>query len=389
MKENVEDEMFDGFDEEEDSYKISRYEITTYVTQRNIDSLLKWVSVGKIVIPDFQRDYVWTKKTASKLIDSILLNLPIPNIFLYKTVDKGEEKYYVIDGFQRIQTIKFFKDGIWNPNSDMKESISFNEEDSKIFKLDCKGSEWYNLTYNLLTESDKFNFEEYNINLTIFEQTHPENKDSMFEVFERINTGAEKLSEQEIRNAIFGGPLLADIKYEAENSNFSEIVKIDNHMRKRQNYVDLYLRFVTYLYMYRNDYELNGQKMTSSKRETLNNFCNYTNEHKEFDYKLYLDDVSKAIECIYQFDDTAMYGKKRNTDEISDRIHSVFAEALVLSVINNGFKINTTSQKFNENKIALWKSEEFFNLFVQQTTTPANISARINKLLAMINCEDE
>ncbi len=373
---------------EDDGYQISRYEITTYVTQRNIDSLLKWVSANKIVIPDFQRDYVWTKKTASKLIDSILLNLPIPNIFLYKTIDKGEEKYYVIDGFQRIQTIKFFKDGVWNPNSNIKECISFKDEDSKIFKIDSKVSEWYNMTYSMLSENDKFNFEEYNINLTIFEQTHPENKDSMFEVFERINTGAEKLSEQEIRNAIFGGALLAEVKSKAENSSFNKIVRSDNHMNKRQNYVDLYLRFVTYLYMLKNNFELDGIKITSSKRETLNNFCNYCNNHSDFNYQQYLNDVSKAIDCIYEFDKTALCGKKRNSDEISDKIHAVFAEALVLSVIENGFKINVTPEKFNNEKISLWNSDEFFDLFVQKTTSPANISARVNKLLDMINYEE-
>lgn len=384
MNDSTDYESLTNYYEQEEGYKISRYEITSYVTQRSIDSLLKWISAKKIIIPDFQRDYVWTKNTASKLIDSILLNLPIPNIFLYKTLDNGEEKYYVIDGFQRLQTIKFFRNGYWNQNSDIKSNFSYKEEDSKIFKLNCKNSDWYNLSYDSLSESDKFNFDEYSINLTVFEQTHPENKDSMFEVFERINTGSEKLSEQEIRNAIFGGNLLKSIKEQSENSVFKNIFEKDRHMSKRQNYIDLYLRFVAYYYLFENNYQISGEKMTTSKRETLNVFCTLCN-NLSIDYISYLADVARAIDCIYLFDENALYGKKRNNDEISDRIHSVFAEALVIAVIKNNFKINTSSEKFENEKIKLWNTDEFFNLFVQQTTTPVNISARVDKLLEIIN----
>ena len=115
--------------EDEEGYRINRYEITTYVTQRSIESLLKWVDKKKIVIPDFQRDYVWPISMASKLIDSVLLNLPIPNIFLYKLVINGEEIYYVVDGFQRIQTLKYFKENRWSQQSDIKEGKDKIEEE--------------------------------------------------------------------------------------------------------------------------------------------------------------------------------------------------------------------------------------------------------------------
>ena len=372
--------------ESTNGHKINRYEITTYVTQRTIESLIKWVEKGKIIIPDFQRDYVWPKSVASKLIDSVLLNLPIPNIFLYKINKDGEEIYYVIDGFQRIQTLKFFKEGIWNPNSNIKkDSITFNEEQSTVFKINYKSSEWIEKTYETLSSDDKFNYDEYLINLTIFEQSNPDNKKSMFEVFERINTGSEKLSEQEIRNAIYTGKFLNLIRNRAKTPYLQKIIENDPNMRKRQNFVDLFLRFVSYYYLLENDFVLNEKKISVSKRDTLNDICDFFNNKSEVEYIKYIDDVSKAIDTIYEFNQDALYGKKRNENKISTKIHSVFAEALVISVIKNNFEINISKEDFDELKLELWDTDTFEEIFVQQTTAPKNIQKRIDKLTAIIN----
>lgn len=372
--------------ESTNGHKINRYEITTYVTQRTIESLIKWVEKGKIIIPDFQRDYVWPKSVASKLIDSVLLNLPIPNIFLYKINKDGEEIYYVIDGFQRIQTLKFFKEGIWNPNSNIKkDSISFNEEQSTVFKINYKSSEWIEKTYETLSSDDKFNYDEYLINLTIFEQSNPDNKKSMFEVFERINTGSEKLSEQEIRNAIYTGKFLDLIRSRAKTPYLQKIIENDPIMRKRQNFVDLFLRFVSYYYLLENDFVLNEKKISVSKRDTLNDICDFFNKKNEIEYIKYIDDVSKAIDTIYEFNQDALYGKKRNENKISTKIHSVFAEALVISVIKNNFEINISKEDFDTLKLELWDTATFEEIFVQQTTAPKNIQKRIDKLTTIIN----
>lgn len=376
--------------ESTNGHKINRYEITSYVTQRTIESLIKWVEKGKIIIPDFQRDYVWPKSVASKLIDSVLLNLPIPNIFLYKINKDGEEIYYVIDGFQRIQTLKFFKEGIWNPNSNIKkDSITFNEEQSTVFKINYKSSEWIEKTYETLSSDDKFNYDEYLINLTIFEQSNPDNKKSMFEVFERINTGSEKLSEQEIRNAIYTGKFLNLIRNRAKTPYLQKIIENDPIMRKRQNFVDLFLRFVSYYYLLENDFVLNEKKISVSKRDTLNDICDFFNKKSEVEYIKYIDDVSKAIDTIYEFNQDALYGKKRNENKISTKIHSVFAEALVISVIKNNFEINITKEDFDKLKLELWDTDTFEEIFVQQTTAPKNIQKRIDKLIELINNKNE
>lgn len=374
--------------EEADGYKLGRYEISTYVTQRSIESLIKWVDKKKIIVPDFQRDYVWSKPVASKLIDSVLLNLPIPNIFLYKSNQDGEEVFYVVDGFQRIQTLKYYKEGIWSQESDIKENTEkSNQNSTTSFKINYRTSEWYNKDYNSLSDNDRFNFDEYSINLTIFEQSNPKNKNSMFEVFERINTGSDKLSEQEIRNAIYPGDFLKEIRKKANTPEFLEIIENDSFMKKRQNYIDLYLRFVSYYYAYLEDFEIDDFKISSSKRETLNNFCEYFNNKDINSYAHIIKNVLVAIKKIYSFDKNSLYGKKRNQEEISNKVHAVFSEALVISVILNNNNIEISPEEFNKFKLKFWESDQFEKIFVQQTTTIKNIKDRVKLLLEVINNE--
>lgn len=374
--------------EDEEGYQINRYEITTYVTQRSIESLIKWVDKKKIIIPDFQRDYVWPISVASKLIDSVLLNLPIPNIFLYKVMKDGDEVYYVVDGFQRIQTLKYFKENSWSQCSNIKEGI--NEESSSRyhpFKIKYKSSEWYGKTYQMLSNDDRFNFDEYSVNLTIFEQSNPKNKNSMFEVFERINTGSDKLSEQEIRNAIYPGVFLDKIREFAKIDEYQKMIENDSFMKKRQNYVELFLRFVSYYYAYSHNFEVVDFKITTSKKDTLNNVCEFFNNNSEEVYGRYLEDVKKAIQTIMEFLPEAVYGRKRNEKSISKKIHAVFAEALVIAVIKNNFEIKISKEKFNQFKIDFWETEKFEQHFVQQTTTSRNVIERVALLLEVINDE--
>lgn len=374
--------------ENEEGYKLNRYEITTYVTQRSVESLIKWVDKRKIIIPDFQRDYVWPISSASKLIDSVLLNLPIPNIFLYKLYIGAEEVYYVVDGFQRIQTLKYFKENKWSQQSDIKEGQEqITQEQYHDFKIKYKTSEWHGKTYETLASEDRFNFDEYSVNLTIFEQNNPKNKNSMFEVFERINTGSDRLSEQEIRNAIYPGEFLKKIRQLAQMEEYKKIIENDTIMKKRQNHIDLFLRLLTYYYIFVHNFEVDTFKVTTSKRDTLNNACEYFNAIEENKYQNYLDDIVKSIQTIYKFSSTAMYGKKRNEKAISTKIHAVFAEALVIAVIKNNFEIKISEEEFMQFKIEFWETDQFEALFVQQTTTNKNIKARIELLLEVINNE--
>ena len=102
--------MADWYDEKdfidlEENSSVREYDITSTPNDFNIQTLYSLIDNGVIIMPPFQRNYVWDQRRASRLIESIILGLPIPQVFLY---EKGKNNFYVIDGQQRLLSIYFF-----------------------------------------------------------------------------------------------------------------------------------------------------------------------------------------------------------------------------------------------------------------------------------------
>ena len=100
-------------EEEPDEKIIFRYSITSYGADYTLDSLVRRIQDGSIYVPSFQRAYVWKIQDASRFIESLLLGLPVPGIFLSNEQDT--QKLLVIDGLQRLRTLQYFYEGIFAP----------------------------------------------------------------------------------------------------------------------------------------------------------------------------------------------------------------------------------------------------------------------------------
>src|SRR3954452_24973896 len=95
-------------EEDDDDATLREYDISASPNDFNIVTIMSFLESGHVKIPAFQRNYVWDIKRASKLIESIVIGLPIPQIFLY---EKARNEFHVIDGQQRLMTIYYFKKG--------------------------------------------------------------------------------------------------------------------------------------------------------------------------------------------------------------------------------------------------------------------------------------
>lgn len=175
----------EGEDEEQD---VITYQINFYPADLTLKGYLdKWKS-GQLKIPPFQRSYVWDQVKASKLIESFLLGLPVPNVFLYK--ERETNKLQVIDGQQRIlSAVRYFK----------------NEFDEKIFRLKNVHPKWDGKTYEELNEADRFQLDDTVLRATVVQQLDPDDDSSMFHIFERLNTGGINLNPMEIRKCVYSG----------------------------------------------------------------------------------------------------------------------------------------------------------------------------------------
>jgi len=209
----------------EDGYcEINRYDINAFPADYAVKDIVRRLKEEKWILPDFQRRDVWDKRKKSRLIESILLGLPIPQIFLFKRVNKPS--YYIIDGYQRLKTLRDFLEG--------------------DLKLSLDESPWNGLRYSDLSEEDRTFIEEYLIRAVIIQQIRPENEDSsMYHIFERLNTGGVVLTPMEIRRAVYHGKFLKLLEKLNENSEWRKIIG-KRELDKRFRDLEWVLRFFAF-----------------------------------------------------------------------------------------------------------------------------------------------
>lgn len=216
------------------------YEVITYPADFTLEGLVSKFKKGNMTVPGFQRNYVWNIKQASRLIESFLLGLPVPAIFLF--TDDAKNEQLVIDGQQRLMTVVYFLDGY------------FGEPDTngrrKVFKLTGlnESSPYYNKTYRDLEETNQAAFNKLNdsvLRAFVIKQITPNGNTSVYHIFERLNTGGTQLVGQEIRNCVYHGSfndLLCKLNnYENWRKIFGNTVQ-----HKRQKDVELILRFFAF-----------------------------------------------------------------------------------------------------------------------------------------------
>lgn len=192
LNQSTTDLDLENIDSEEEDLGIDEapYEIRTQGADFTLELFSQKLSSKEIVIPDFQRQYVWPIKKASKLIESFLLGLPVPQVFLYQEASKRD--LLVVDGQQRLLSSWFFLRGTLL-------------DETTGFRLRGVKQKWEGKNFEELDEGDKRRLKNYILRATIFEQIDPADNKSVYEIFERLNTGGMPLTEQEVRNCVNRG----------------------------------------------------------------------------------------------------------------------------------------------------------------------------------------
>ncbi|MGB6875291.1 MAG: DUF262 domain-containing protein [Candidatus Acidiferrales bacterium] len=208
------------------------YVISSYGADYTVDGLVKRMRDGSVYVPEFQRGFVWDVKDASRFVESLLLGLPVPSIFLSKEADTG--KLLVVDGQQRLLSLRYFYDGIWEPNK-------------REFSLRGVDPTFEGRTYKKLREEDRRRLDDAILHVTIFKQDEPsEDLSGIYQVFERLNSGGKKLTPQEIRSAVHHSGGMRKLLEELNaNRDWRAIYgQEDGRMRDQE----LVLRFLAFYY---------------------------------------------------------------------------------------------------------------------------------------------
>lgn len=223
--------------------------VKTQNIEYDLETLVKKLNNDVIKLdPDYQRRHRWSDETSSGLIESLILNIPIPLIYISQDVDVDEEttfetaRYSVIDGQQRLNAIKRY--------------LGNNFALSELTVLsDLNGSFYRDLPPFLIRRLEERTLRCLRIDSTVDEQVK-------YDIFERLNSGAVKLEPQELRNAVVRGPFNDLIKDLAKHESYRTLLQIDaskpdtsKKVQKMED-VELVLRF----------FALSGDKYKAMKK---------------------------------------------------------------------------------------------------------------------------
>jgi hypothetical protein len=227
---------------------------------------------NELFIPAYQRELVWDDVTQSKFIESVLLGLPIPYIFVADIPrEKNEARLEIIDGVQRIRTL-----------------VRFLSNELKLKNLEkLKKLNDFRFSDLLLPRQRRFK----RTTLRIIELTDKADEDTRREMFERINTGAVALNNMEMRRGVQRGPFLEFIDRLSENPKFRSLCPFSNALVARREPQEFVLRFFAYL----DNYENFIRQVSEFLDEYLekNNNGSFNHEVMQAEFESMLDFIEK------------------------------------------------------------------------------------------------
>lgn len=183
---------------------------------------------GDFFVPEYQRDYIWAERNKSSFIESVLLGLPIPFMFLG---DCNDGKMEIIDGVQRINTLVAF----------VEDKLSLQ----KLPKLiELNGFKFSDLS---LPQQRKF----FNRSLRIVVLDNETPNELRQDIFSRINRSGKQVNDSEFRRGTYSGALTKFIDRCAKENSFVSICPVTKMQEKRHERFELVLRFFAYVNEYK------------------------------------------------------------------------------------------------------------------------------------------
>lgn len=357
----------------EQDVDLGRKRLTADRMDISFGELLNMYRDGELIIrPEYQRLYRWNNSQKTALIESLLLSIPIPPIFVAENEDGVWE---VIDGLQRVSTfLSFF--------GELKQDLTklapiTNEEGEDLVNI----NKWELEAGSIIDSLEGFNVDtlpmSFKINLKRsvcrVEILRGQSKNEMkYELFKRLNSGGSKLTPQEIRNAIYRGidSRLNELLLELSNNNiFNDMISLSDRKKQELYNQELILKFMAF-YNNIDDINLNTEQY-------LNQFMENTVRNGNYNYQFMKDLFIETLSLISSSvsEPTKVFYSAQN------RFVATYFDAITISVAQNMDKYKNNSALLAE-RIELLKQDSDFKYF--SGTAPSSRS-RVKKRLQRAN----
>lgn len=392
------DDVIEQIEEEESESNVVKYDITTSTDSWNPGNIVEFIDNGMIELPLFQRNYVWNNKMASRLIESMILGLPVPEIFVYnKSVN---EPLKIIDGQQRLLSIYFYMKGRFPKNLSardlIRDNISQNNlkeliEDNKLFSdfrigfgktndyaTKADEPEYLNKTYNELSDRLQAIFKlRRNLRVITIRQNSPEDDESsMYEIFNRLNTGGEKLNPQEIRASLFYCDFYKMMLKLNENENWRKIFS-------KKDSRDLHCKDVEVI--------LRSFAMLEWHDKYSPRMVDFLNKYSAYSKLMGKDDIQFRQELFTSFINSCSDLIDNNIFLRNHKFSPTVFEAVFVAVCENAFKEKRLIKgRINKDSIIrLLDDNKFIECTGRSSAGRDNVKARIDIAREMVRMEDE
>lgn len=350
-------EQLDLFEDEDlterdlNPYKHADRKLITQPYDMSINTVIEQIENEDIILdPDYQREYRWDTIRASRFIESLLLNIPIPTIFLSEEEDLT---YSVIDGQQRLTTLYNYVKLDEFPLEGLQIRGDLNE-----------------LKFSDLDKRDQGKLlKQYLRCIVILNDSDPQIK---FDVFERLNSGSSSLTDQEIRNCIYRGTFNNLIKNLGKDEVFLNLLMLPQKDSKNMASAEYVLRFFAY--------KLDFDNYDGSLKEFLNRFMKSKKNSNDLEKenKLFINTIT-LIQKVF--------GNKAFRRYIPDNkayhrsINKAVFDAQMIAFSNIKFtNLNEKIiEKINLDFIELMSNEEYIKAIKSSTNAPEKVKFRILK----------
>ena len=364
-------------DQLEEEISSERKRVSTDRLDISFGEIINLYKNGELIIrPEYQRLFRWSNRQKTALIESILLSIPIPPIFV---AEDNDGIWELIDGLQRISTfISFF--GELERNVSEIEFILQEDEEEFIDDEENSGrkdigNKWVLDTGGIIKSLEGFSIDTLPSNLKInlkravcrVEILRGDSSTSMkYELFKRLNSGGSKLEPQEIRNAIFRGidtrlnELLLKL---SQDDRFKNLTNLSEKKKQELYDQELILRFIAFLN--------NADNINENTENYLNGFMEESVSNPDFEYDVYEERFIQVLEVLSNLDDNAIFRNSRNLFVPADY------EGITIGVAQNFDRFQGNNQLLR-NKIEELKSDENFRRY---SGSASNSKSRIRTRL--------
>lgn len=357
-----------------DAYKLKRRQVVTEKFDWPISSIYDKIVKDKEIKldPEYQRRYVWDTAKASQLIESILLGIPLPTIYLAE--DDGFDE--TIDGQQRLTTIISFIKGT-HPNGEPFVLRQLKELSMLI------GATWSDLPKSMTKEFGAFN-------LSVIKIKNSSHEDTKFDIFERLNKGSEKLKEQEIRNCIYRGTLNTEVKHLVEEPRFKKIFNFPEKQSSRMEDAGFVLAYLCYQ-------DGNGA-FRGSPKTYINRYMSKNRNMPEDEIKKLFSGFMSVAETIFTLFGTNSFrkyhgqttdpsGSVTSKSRWDQKINTTVSLGLMYAISQRPKNlIVVNAEAIRERVLDLMTTDQdFIASILSQTACERHMTLRVRKFLAVID----